>query len=56
MLANPERFGGIDISGLPWIEIDFPEDLERARGQIYPRLQGVLEALDALFSRASLTP
>lgn len=23
----------------PWIEIDFPEDLERARTEIYPRIQ-----------------
>ncbi len=26
------------IGGLPWIEIDFPEDLERARKDILPRL------------------
>ena len=26
------------IGGLPWIEIDFPEDLERARKEILPRL------------------
>jgi len=24
--------------GLPWIEIDFPEDLEKARTQVYPRI------------------
>ncbi|MBI2801500.1 MAG: phosphocholine cytidylyltransferase family protein [Gammaproteobacteria bacterium] len=28
-----------DISGLPWLEIDFPEDIERARHEILPRLQ-----------------
>ncbi|MDE0144804.1 MAG: NTP transferase domain-containing protein [Nitrospira sp.] len=26
------------IGGLPWIEIDFPEDLERAKQEILPRL------------------
>ena len=28
------------IGGLPWIEIDFPEDLERAKQEILPRLGG----------------
>ena len=27
-----------DITGLPWIEIDFPEDLERARDVILPAI------------------
>ena len=31
-------FGFADATGLPWIEIDFPEDLERARREILPRL------------------
>ena len=26
----------VSTEGLPWIEIDFPEDLERARTEIYP--------------------
>ena len=28
----------VDISDLNWIEIDFPEDLERAREVILPKL------------------
>jgi choline kinase len=28
----------VSTQGLPWIEIDFPEDLERARTEIYPRI------------------
>ncbi len=56
MLSAPERFRGIDVSDLPWIEIDFPEDLERARDDIYPRLSAVLTALDALFAHPTLTP
>jgi choline kinase len=28
----------VSTNGLPWIEIDFPEDLERARTEIYPRI------------------
>ena len=29
--SAPDRFGFEDISGLPWTEIDFPEDVEKAR-------------------------
>lgn len=29
-----------DVAGRPWIEIDFREDLERARNEVYPRLCG----------------
>ncbi|MBI5119434.1 MAG: phosphocholine cytidylyltransferase family protein [Rhodospirillales bacterium] len=36
MLADPAVFGIEDISGTPWIEIDFPEDLERARAKVLP--------------------
>ena len=28
-----------DVTGMPWIEIDFPADVERARREILPRLQ-----------------
>jgi len=28
----------ISTEGLPWIEIDFPKDLDRARNEIYPRI------------------
>lgn len=40
ILAAPSgEFGGEDVTGLPWIEIDFPEDLRRAREIILPKLQ-----------------
>lgn len=32
-------FGIVDISDLDWVEIDFPEDLERAREVILPKLK-----------------
>ncbi|MGH8610402.1 MAG: NTP transferase domain-containing protein [Gammaproteobacteria bacterium] len=38
LLADPKQFGYEDISGLPWIEIDFREDIERAKDQITNRL------------------
>ena len=33
-----DRVGAIDIAGLAWIEIDFPEDLIRAEQEILPRV------------------
>jgi choline kinase len=43
ILATGDRFGTVDSQGLPWIEIDFPEDLDRARKEIHPRLIGLPE-------------
>ncbi|MFO1059773.1 MAG: NTP transferase domain-containing protein [Dongiaceae bacterium] len=41
LLGGPaQHFGYEDITGCDWIEIDFPEDLERARETILPRLRG----------------
>ena len=37
--AAPGTFAYEDISGLPWIEIDFPCDLTRARGETLPRIR-----------------
>lgn len=37
--SSPGTFGYEDVTGLPWIEIDFPEDVERARREILPRLE-----------------
>jgi choline kinase len=39
LLAHPDRFGFEDVSGLPWIEIDFPEDVVRAEQEILPAIQ-----------------
>ncbi len=38
ILASPEAFGFEDVSGIPWLEIDFPEDIQRARQEILPQL------------------
>ena len=34
-----------DITGLPWIEIDFVRDLERAREETLPRIEPVGQPL-----------
>jgi choline kinase len=39
-LARSRRIQAVDVSGLPWIEIDFPEDLERARNVVSPVIDG----------------
>ncbi|MDA0229575.1 MAG: phosphocholine cytidylyltransferase family protein [Proteobacteria bacterium] len=42
LLVSPKgRFGFEDITGLPWIEIDFAADLARAENEILPRLIAV---------------
>jgi len=38
VLGAPAEFGYEDITGLPWIEIDFPGDVARARDEILPRI------------------
>lgn len=38
LLADPARFVFEDISGLPWLEVDFPEDIERAVKEILPAI------------------
>jgi len=39
MLEEPSSFALHDVTGTPWIEIDFPSDVRRAREEILPRLQ-----------------
>jgi choline kinase len=39
LLAEPARFGAEDISDLPWTEIDFQEDVTKARLVILPQLE-----------------
>lgn len=39
LLAAPDRFEAVDVTDLPWTEIDFPEDVARARDAILPALE-----------------
>ncbi len=39
LLARPGDFGFEDVSGLPWIEIDFPEDVVRAAEEVLPAIR-----------------
>lgn len=38
LLARPCDFGYEDITGLAWVEIDFPDDIDRARQHILPHM------------------
>ena len=38
VLGAPAEFGYEDITGIPWIEIDFPGDVARAQDEILPRI------------------
>ena len=38
IVAHPQRFGAVDVSDLPWTEIDFEEDVVRARARVLPQL------------------
>jgi len=39
LLALPRAFAFEDISGLPWLEVDFPEDVERAIKVVLPAIR-----------------
>ncbi|WP_354695827.1 phosphocholine cytidylyltransferase family protein [Elongatibacter sediminis] len=39
VLRAPQLFGVEDVTGLPWIEIDFPEDVTRAADEILPAIR-----------------
>ena len=36
--ARRHPFRCVDVAGLPWTEIDFPEDLDRARRNVWPAI------------------
>ncbi len=38
LLAEPKAFGYEDVTGIAWVEIDFPEDIQRAQTEILPQL------------------
>jgi choline kinase len=39
VLAEPDEFGWEEVTGLPWLEIDFREDIARAETEILPQLE-----------------
>lgn len=54
ILAEPPDSVAItDITGLPWIEIDFPEDLAEAAREVFPRLLELPAAAAAPAARSA---
>lgn len=41
LLLHPQDFDTADVTGAPWLEIDFPADLVRARDEVLPQLQAL---------------
>jgi choline kinase len=40
-VARDRSIRAVDVTGLPWVEIDFPVDLDRARKEVWPAISGV---------------
>jgi choline kinase len=43
----------LDVAGWPWVEIDFQEDLARARGDVFPQVAAVLCANELTLAEAT---
>ena len=43
-----------DVADLPWVEIDFPEDLEHARDEVWPAIAGLDVAQPGCVARAAV--
>ncbi len=43
LLERSQRFEVVDVTGAPWIEIDFPTDVVRAAHEVLPQLQPLLK-------------
>ena len=41
-VALHHRISCMDVAGQPWVEIDFPEDLEHARNNTWPAIAALL--------------
>ena len=39
LLADPQRFAFEEVSGMPWVEIDFPADVETAIKHVLPAME-----------------
>lgn len=37
--ADETPIHGVDIAGMPWIEIDYPQDLDNARKRVWPAIE-----------------
>ena len=54
--APPGAFGVEDVTGLPWVEIDFPEDLEKAHAEVFSRLEPLPDGSESATLRRAADP
>lgn len=40
-IAGSHRISGVDVRGLPWVEIDYPDDLAHARSDVWPAIESL---------------
>jgi hypothetical protein len=40
-IAADHVISGVDIAGLPWVEIDYPADLALARSHVWPTIESL---------------
>ncbi len=52
LAAPPGTFGYAEVTGLPWTEIDFAEDVRHAHAAIFPRLLDVATTRSAVAGAA----
>lgn len=45
LLESGNRFEVADVTGIPWVEIDFPNDVKRAEQEVLPRLAPIAGAI-----------
>jgi choline kinase len=38
LIVSRQRVAAVDVTGLPWTEVDFVEDLRRADAQVFPQI------------------
>ena len=41
VVAERHPIACVDVAGLPWVEIDYPDDLAAARTRIWPAIQAL---------------
>ena len=51
-VAHRHRITCVDVAGWPWVEIDFPMDLHRARAEVLPAMIGALGRLGSEYACA----
>ncbi len=44
ILERSQIFQLVDVTGAPWVEIDFPADVERAAREVLPQLAALAGA------------